>query len=286
MTNLTQRAMLVKLKISAWTARKSDKNVERDIEVRHAAEPGVGSYLKYLLPRNKLLAETVSLRNYMHNVFVDSSLPWLDDGMRIMPNELIPEFMNKLRAAKPAWDEAVSALISSYKVAKEEAEISLGGLYRDDEYPTEKELAAKFGIDLRIAPVPTGDFRVDAIPPEEAVPIKEVFELMQEKATCLAQSELWSMTRSLLDRLQKPRNRLSQNKLADEVNRLKRLNFGMDKRLTEILDKISEHEFTGIDADIDETLEALNSKVSELQSKIDQAIAEMTTERILGVGGT
>jgi len=53
--NLNDRALLVQLSISQWTARKFDKRVTRDVASSHGTTIDVGRYNKVLLPMNDLL---------------------------------------------------------------------------------------------------------------------------------------------------------------------------------------------------------------------------------------
>ncbi len=281
MKHLTQRATLVRLTVSVWSARKSDGLVETAVEERYRASPGVGTYLKYLLPGNRLLARVRNLANSMRHSFSDPSLPWYDDGTRIMPNEEIPAFMHKLRKVRPAWNAAVKELLEAYEQSKSDARKKLGELYQDEDYPSAKELATKFGIDLSISPVPTSDFRVDELPAEDVDLFKNVFELKQKRALLQATCQLWNMVRSVLHRLKKPRHRLSQAKLTARLEQLKFLNFGMDAEFSNVLVRLDRKDLEGMDEDIDSALGDLRKKIEELDSQITAIIAKLMTERIL-----
>ena len=53
--NLSDRALLVQLSISQWTARKFDKKVTNDVANTHGVASSAGRYNKALLPMNDLL---------------------------------------------------------------------------------------------------------------------------------------------------------------------------------------------------------------------------------------
>src|SRR5580700_10303118 len=81
---LSERAMLVSLLVSVWSARKHDGRISDKVAAEHGADRSMGRYAKHLLPRDVLAAvntANTALRDH-HNL---NTLAWGDDGTRILP---------------------------------------------------------------------------------------------------------------------------------------------------------------------------------------------------------
>ena len=53
--NLNDRALLVQLNVSQWTARKYDKSASKEVTTAHGASSAAGRFNKSLLPMNDKL---------------------------------------------------------------------------------------------------------------------------------------------------------------------------------------------------------------------------------------
>ena len=81
---LGERAMLVNLSVSIWSARKHDIRISDKVAAEHGADRSMGRYAKHLIPRELLTAVNAAnsaLRDH-HNL---NTLAWGDDGTRILP---------------------------------------------------------------------------------------------------------------------------------------------------------------------------------------------------------
>lgn len=56
MNNLTEKAMLVRLSISQWTARKYDKKISREVASLHNTSSDAGRYNKVLIAKQAIEA--------------------------------------------------------------------------------------------------------------------------------------------------------------------------------------------------------------------------------------
>jgi len=55
---LSERAMLVSLSVSIWSARKHDARISDKVAAEHGADRSMGRYAKHLIPRDLLAAAT------------------------------------------------------------------------------------------------------------------------------------------------------------------------------------------------------------------------------------
>ena len=159
--NLTTRAMLASVSISQWTARKLDKQATREVAENNDAQQGVGAYHKSLVGKESL-AKVATASSAARTAFYGLTLPWLDDGARILPAGNFYRFRDAMDDCRRQFESAVSEFMSDYDAAIRAAETRLGRLFRATDYPTREEVARRFAFSFRILPFPdAADFRVD-----------------------------------------------------------------------------------------------------------------------------
>lgn len=154
------KAMLVRLSISQWTARKHDRNVSSEIEKAHAAH-NAGRFNKLLVDKENLdpitkLATTI--RQYHYTM----TLPWGDDHSRLLPSQLFVQYTGKMREFKDDFRKLVLAFAAEYPNMVAEARKRLGTMYDPTDYPSIDSIAARFDINTEFLPIPDAqDFRVE-----------------------------------------------------------------------------------------------------------------------------
>src|ERR1700758_1805880 len=95
--SLSTRAMLCSLSISMWSARKHDPEASEEIAFRHGARPDAGRYHKVLLPK-EALAEIQKIVSEARQKHYFVTLPWGDDGYRVLPGAAYFDHAIKMRA--------------------------------------------------------------------------------------------------------------------------------------------------------------------------------------------
>jgi len=235
--NLNDRALLVQLSISQWTARKYDKKATQEVAHQFNAANTAGRYNKALLPMNDYLDRVHKKTTFIRNKFLENTLPWGIEGTHMLPTSNYLNFMTEYRKERDDWNTLVRDFLNNYDSLKQAAAHSLGGLYSESDYPTAAELAHKFNIDMAIFPVPATDFRV-AIASDELSRIQEEVSKRVEQAQTKAMREVWHR---LFDRVQKMVEKLSDPKaifhdslvenLREQCDMLTRLNFTDDPNL-------------------------------------------------------
>ena len=158
---LSDKALLVQLSISQWTARKYDKRATEQVASANSAVNAAGRYNKSLLPMNDFLSNVHQKSTLIRKKYYANTLPWGIDGTQILPSANYLAFMNEFRKEKYEWQMIVNQFLAEYESLKYDAQRLLGNLYSDTDYPSKDEIASKFNMDMAIMPVPSGDFRVD-----------------------------------------------------------------------------------------------------------------------------
>ena len=167
---ITEKAMLAAVHISVWTAVKHDRKVSRDVADQHGAHQGAGRYNKQLLHGALKLEELRNLAGQIRQHFYKVTLPWSDEGFRLLPSNFYFDLMARMREFEASFDAGVDAFLRVYPQYVEQVRPELNGLFREEDDPSPEKLKAKFGVKLEVLPIPTGaDFRVQMSAEEQAI---------------------------------------------------------------------------------------------------------------------
>lgn len=157
---LQNEAMIVRLSVSQWTARKFDKKVTRKVNEDYGAREDAGRYNKVLVAKEAIqsITKTVSAIRAFH---YDNTLPWDDSGARLLPSANFMTYSAEMRKLGDAFNKAVEEFSANYREYRDEAKSRLNGMFNANDYPSVYEIEAKYKYGIDIEPVPTSaDFRV------------------------------------------------------------------------------------------------------------------------------
>jgi hypothetical protein len=182
--------MLCSLSISMWSARKHDPDASEEVAVRHGAQADAGRYHKVLLPK-EALAEIQKIVSESRQEHYFMTLPWDDNGYRVLPAAVYMDHVEKMRALSKRFEAAVDMLARQFLSLIGQSRTRLGGLFRESDYPTPEELGAKFSFETKVMPLPdAGDFRV-SLGDEERERIKRQITAAVEASLQVGSRELW-----------------------------------------------------------------------------------------------
>jgi len=143
-----------------------------------------------LLPK-EALAEIHKIVSEARQEHYFITLPWDDNGYRVLPAAAYMDHTEKMRALSNRFTPAVEALAQQFSQLVEEAKGRLGGLFRPGDYPAPDELRSKFSFETKVMPLPdAGDFRV-TLGDEEKERIKRQITAAVEASLQVASRELW-----------------------------------------------------------------------------------------------
>lgn len=281
---LSDRALLVQLNISQWTARKHDKKATQEVAHNHGVNASVGRYHKSLLPANDYLAMVHQKAGYIRNKFYENTLPWGIEGTQMLPTANYLNFVSEFRKEKAEWETLKNLFVANYSTLKADAKRFLGSLYREDDYPHESQIAAKFRMDMAVFPVPTNDFRVQ-IGSEELSRIQRDVEERVQHASASAMRDVWQRlydkVEHLLDKMVKvddPKSRFHESSIEHVkglCELLPRLNFADDPNLEAMRNEV-EQKLASLNKDVivgNDTLRA--KKIDETKDIMERMKAFM-----------
>ena len=242
---ITEKAMLAAVHISVWTAVKHDRKISREVADQHGAHQGAGRYNKQLLHGAEKLEELRTLAGQIRQHFYKVTLPWSDEGFRLLPANFYFDLMARMREFEASFDAGVDAFLRVYPQYVEQVRPELNGLFREEDYPSPEKLRAKFGVKLEVLPIPTGaDFRVQMSAEEQARVAREIDANVRQSLMRGAE-DLWRRLREvvahMVERLNEPESRFHGSLVSnvlDLVELLPRLNVSGDADLNHFADQI------------------------------------------------
>lgn len=235
--NLNDRALLVQLNISQWTARKYDKRATKKVADDNGVVEAVGRYNKSLLPMNDQLDLIHRKSNQIRSEFYDNTLPWGIEGTQLLPTSNYLEFMTRFRKYKNEWSHLVTVFTTNFPDYIDDAKRTLGPMFDASDYPHPDHIGRKFKMDLAVFPVPSNDFRVQ-IASEELQRIQQDVERRVQEASASAMKDVWQRlydkVKHIEERLSNPaavfRDTMLEN-ARELCGLLPRLNFADDPQL-------------------------------------------------------
>jgi hypothetical protein len=249
--NLTERAMLARLNVTQWTARKVDKRATAETIDREQASADAGRFNKQLLAgTDAALKEAARIATAARADHYRLTLPWTDDGARILTAAGYMPYTQTMSAHAAAYTAAVDAFVQAYPQAIEDARHTLGSMYNPGDYPAPDAARAKFSFSTSVDPLPSSDdFRVN-LSADAVTAIRADLEYRMKQAEADAMRDVWSRLHGVVKHMadQLPKYSAGQIKrfndsLVDNVGELldilPALNLSNDPTLTAMAEHIA-----------------------------------------------
>ena len=188
---LEKKAMLVTLNISTWTARTLDIRTTNEVLVAKQADASVGRFNKALLPNNTTIKAIRKNAGSARHYNYQQTLPWSDNGARIIPTARFMEHSRKMGEFKAEQEKLVNQFKQEYLDAVKEAEGVMGQLFDENDYPVKDVVDEKFSFSIDYVQVPVSeDFRVD-LAEEEVIKLKASLDKRKDMAIHEARQDMY-----------------------------------------------------------------------------------------------
>ena len=276
---LAERAMLVTLNIRRWQAARTDKKITAEVASSHAvSEKRAGRYRKNAIdvdaPSFKAVVSAASELRAKHYFY---TLPWTQEGSRILTTAIFEEYTREMRTLRNAYERVVAIFVEDLPALKIAAKLELNGMYNELDYPV--NIAAKFGVDIVCMPLPAEeDFRA-CLSEETVANIRSDIKTELQKATQLAMRDPYER---LYEHISRMVDRLSDRKavfrdtlvtgLADLCTILPGLNLTQDPQL-EALRKRAEAMIAHVDPQDLRDRPSVRNQVAREAAEIQQLMA-------------
>lgn len=223
---LSQRAMLMTLSLTAWSARKLDRKITDETNARHGANSDAGRYNKHLLAK-ETLGEIARLDAEIRAHYYAVTSPWLDrEGTRILSSVHAVSELQWFKSKRYEREDAVSRFVSGYPAFVDAAKIRLNGMFNESDYPPASIIAGKFRFAVSCDNIPdSDDFRV-AMADGQAEDIKREIEARSNAAVETVIRDCYSRIAEVVGRMSerlkayKPgvRSRGSVGPMSDDIH--------------------------------------------------------------------
>lgn len=161
--SIASAAMLGTLNISVWEARKKDKTTEAEVTAaKGARSKRAASVHKHLFAECPALEAIKALRSEARVWFNRVTLPWDDNGSRLITTKNYLEIINDADTYAKRFSDLVSIFKNTYSTEISKQAFEMGALFDRTEYPDVGEIDYRFNFTLSVSPLPmAGDFRLD-----------------------------------------------------------------------------------------------------------------------------
>lgn len=241
---LREKAINVRLVRRMYNPYRQDKGATE------AAESAMGTinagrFNKRLLRGCKELKAAQNAYNDLYRYVMEHTLPWMDEGVRVLPNANYFDFTSQVRALRERCDDAVRNLYNAWDQAVMDDRVPLNGMWNINDYPDKDRMLERWGISITFSPVPAStDFRID-MDEEDKQQLDAAVKAVEENASEYLLKEILKPVRAMAEKLAVPigadgavfRDTLVTN-LNDVIERGRTLNINNDPRIEEVLKDI------------------------------------------------
>ena len=239
MNNLSNKAMLVKLKRGRFTPDVTDVKATQLVE-SGTGVTNSGRYRKRVLAesgRFKLVTEAFSAIYTYHR---EHTFPWTDEGPRLLPSKTYMAYCERMRELRQVAQTRLDDLAANWDAEIAADQVRLGSMFCPEDYPT--NIGERFYADLQFLPVPsTGDFRVMIDDADRASLDKAIADAEANVATHMI-TTLAEPIRKMAEKLAIPidgkgakfQNSMISN-IQETVQRLEEMNISDDPRVSGLL---------------------------------------------------
>lgn len=160
--SISSSAMLVELNISTWTGRKFDKTVSAEIDVQKQTTTRAGNYHKKLFADEPKFDAVGKFAGGVRTYHYYATMPWSDSGLRLLTTAMYFDYQKRITEMESEFKSLVADFLNDYDLMVARAQIKLGTLFNEEDYPTKDEILERYRFSVKYSPVPSvGDWRVD-----------------------------------------------------------------------------------------------------------------------------
>ena len=256
--NLTHDAMLVSLRIAAWSGRQYDRKASTHVAVHHEASVSAGRYNKCLLPRAAFAALTATM-SAARSTHYAQTLPWDDQGSRLLTVANYEGYTELMDGLRERMVRERARFIEDYDDNIDKARLDLGKLFRIEDYPSKEALQGKFGLRYRIIPVPDADHFMAKLASDDTDRVKRDIESQIEERLHDAVGDLYRRLGEAVERVSERLQEDDEGKplvfrdsmignIRDLVDVVPRLNIFGDDELAQLCEQVKE-KIAGVEPD-------------------------------------
>ena len=190
--SIATMAMVLNLQIGVWQGYRLDKEASSKVTSEAGADNDAARVNKHLVPK-AALADVVSAANVVRTHLYLKTLPWKDNGDRLLTRKMFLGFIEEHEKLVGEFDQAVHKFLTeTYLSARDQASFRMGALFKPDDYPSPADLKRRFYINLDIdAVTEANDFRC-ALDAQHADEVRAKMERAMHERLGKAMTDIYS----------------------------------------------------------------------------------------------
>lgn len=157
-TKLSEKALLVKLTLRRAALTKRDAYLSEKIQ-RQEGDASLSVLTKLFKSKDNAIAQIMSKYNEVYAYHKEHTLPYVDAGPRILPNDMYFEYTQEMKQRIAVVDNLLDTYMPMYDQLVQDDVMyrnsgSAAGRANASEYPTAEQFRQSMSIDLRFQPMP------------------------------------------------------------------------------------------------------------------------------------
>ena len=199
--SIAERAMLVNISFTLFGSPfKTDKKISKEVTDSKGMQAERGKFQKEIIAKRALdslnkFAASARTEHYRR------TLPWADDGARILSTAGYFEYAEFMRKTEAEWPSVVSAFLNAYESHIDESRAALGLAFDESDYPTVSQLRRKLSFRWSVRPVPaTADFRWN-LSADEVNSINDRITAQWQETIRAGMNEVWTRLREVVGKM-------------------------------------------------------------------------------------
>jgi hypothetical protein len=275
--SLHDKSILVAITLGGMPSSRIDKDTTAFVLRSQSAKDEAGRWTARLWPK-EALEPIRSIDSRIRAYHYSKTLPWLDDGKRILASRVFNDYSDHLRSLRFEREQTVYCFLDNYENWIDRARDMRGTAFDASEYPSRNKAQSKFRFDINAEPVPSsGDFRISLAAPDMERIQAELDTRIAAAEEC-ARRDLYGRIAApiaaLLDRLTDPDSRITDatlNSVRELVDAIPDLNVWDDPDIAALRERIA----MGLATLRPDSLKESRSDRSRAASKASSILASM-----------
>lgn len=253
--NLGSKALIVKLhQGSGPTMHKKDKSESVRLNSRKGAKQDVASVTKRLFGKSQT-AKVVSSYGALKKYFNAHTMPWDDNGERLLPAEKFFDFMQEVRVLLNDIEDSEKEFLDEYEMNVHRRRQEIGDF--NVEFPTREKIQRRFYNEVKTKPIP--EFNDDI----RDFNVGDVVDQLDEEVNQRVQSTLTDSFQRLHDVVGHMATRLREYDIAKQQGKKRiRLHDSILGNIAELTNILPGLNITG-DRDLDNMVKGIQEMIGD-----------------------
>lgn len=265
---IQQTAMLFTLNIKQWSGKASDKGAARQLASDKSAVTDAVKVSKQLV-FSQLTDDIKKLANEARQEFYALTLPWMDDGRRLLSAKNYNKAMAKMAQYQASFEKLAAQVEANYPVMIDEARKQLGDLFLESDYP--KDITAKYAFAPHVEPIPSVDDIRVGLGEGERAKIAAELKAQIEAAGRMAKQDIYDRAADCVKRIAEALPKFNPDEKGAARGTFRDSLIG---NVADLLDGLD-----GLNFDNDANIASLGERLRELTKYTPDALRELPTLR-------